>query len=753
MIQSVVIPVLLKNNVSTSISIYEETPGTLFVIDEPEAAKYGESRYQLTEGMNYEYGLPAGYTLEESDMIRPSKIDPGKGRIITAAYVGSLEIPVWQQEEEAGNITLEIRSVKTNYRTDYRKMMEEITARCTDLLMRQSSPVYQTFTIHADKDPQTLYQRFAFVNSIICSEHFPDALHRVNAMPAKRWESVEKIKNTAHVRSFSRSAIRQMVSSGNRTPLHAGHPLYHTFRSLPGKIRINDKTETTDIPENRFVKYVIETFMQFCLSIHHHPGAGKRLKREALTSVEQLEGYLSLPFLRGVSQPDTIPFGSPVLQRKEGYREILQAYLMFDMAASLIWQGGDLVYKGGKRDVAVLYEYWLFFKLLDLMEDVFHVKPKSIEEIIVPANEGMELTLKQGQRKMIDGVYAAGNRMLHIEFYYNRTFPGAGVYPSGGSWTRSMRPDYTLSIRPEGMSQQEAEEREMIVYIHFDAKYKIDNYQSVFTDTDQDQEKREQAKGSYKSADLLKMHAYKDAIRRTAGAYILYPGTEKQTFQSYHEILPGLGAFAVSPANPDDTGLKEFLLHIVQHFLNRASQHELFAYRTYDTFKNIPGPGIKDTMPLKNGTELPAITYVLVAYYKDDAHLEWITGNKLYNLRTHYRRGALKLSHQTICAGYLLLHGKGTTCTDLIFRLDPDGPSILSREYMQATHYPSDDIHPNYMGYTLLTSAPIRNEFNHIKWDITQLEEYQPGRNSARPFVVTLEQLMRAKCPDNIPPR
>lgn len=748
MMEPVLIPALLKDETSIAIAIYEETPGSVFIIDEQEATEYGESRYQLAEGLSYEYSLPTGYQFEESEIIRVSKIDSSKGRISTSIYVGSLEIDILQKDEAVGSLTLEIRSAKTNYRTDYRKMMEDITMKCTDLLMQQSSPVYQHFTPNIDKDPQTLYQQFAFVDSIIRSDHFLDSLYRINSMPVKRWEPVEKHKNIAHIRNVNRSVIRQIANNSQRTSLPNEHPLKRKFQTLPEKVLTADKTETTDIPENRFIKYVIETFMQFCLSIHQHSGAGKRLKRDALASAELLEKYLSMPFLKEVSKLDMIPLNSPVLQRKEGYREILQAYLMFDMAASLIWQGGDNVYKGGKRDVAVLYEYWLFFRLLDLLEDIFHIKPKSIDQIIVPTHKGMELTLKQGQLKMIDGIFAAENRKLHIEFYYNRTFSGSNNYPEGGSWTRNMRPDYTLSIRPFGLSQAEAEEREMIVYIHFDAKYKIDNYQTIFSDADPNHEKNEQAKGNYKRADLLKMHAYKDAIRRTAGAYILYPGTEKQTFQSYHEILPGLGAFAVSPANTDDTGLKEFLLHLVQHFLNRASQHELFAHHTYDTFKNIPGPALQEVIPSDNRTELPAITYVLVAYYRDLAHYEWILKNQLYNLRTDYRRGALKLSPQTIRANYLLLHGKGTIHSNLIFRLDPEGPTIISQTYLEEKKYPSDTVHPNYLGYSLQTSYPINHEFNDAKWDITKLEGYRSGRNSAIPFVVTLEQLMRAKCPE-----
>lgn len=101
------------------------------------------------------------------------------------------------------------------------------------------------------------------------------------------------------------------------------------------------------------------------------------------------------------------------------------------------------------------------------------------------------------------------------------------------------------------------------------------------------QEKNEQRKGLYKNADLLKMHAYKDAIRRTGGAYILYPGSEALNRQGFHEIIPGLGAFPVRPSKTNDgTGaLKAFILAVIDHFINRTSQREKLAYHTFDIFK------------------------------------------------------------------------------------------------------------------------------------------------------------------------
>jgi hypothetical protein len=79
-----------------------------------------------------------------------------------------------------------------------------------------------------------------------------------------------------------------------------------------------------------------------------------------------------------------------------------------------------------------------------------------------------------------------------------------------------MRPDYTLSIWPDGITPVKAEQEELIVHIHFDAKYKIENIiESLGDVSNLDEEKSEQSKGTYKRADLLKMHSYKDAIRRT----------------------------------------------------------------------------------------------------------------------------------------------------------------------------------------------------------------------------------------------
>lgn len=77
---------------------------------------------------------------------------------------------------------------------------------------------------------------------------------------------------------------------------------------------------------------------------------------------------------------------------------------------------------------------------------------------------------------------------------------------------------------------------------------------------------------TYKRGDLLKMHTYNDAIRRTIGSYILYPGSSdvsqkrKMSFKLYDEILPGIGAFAIKPSI-DEQGeweLRDFITTLIE---------------------------------------------------------------------------------------------------------------------------------------------------------------------------------------------
>src|SRR6056297_592624 len=536
-------------------------PDSLFDAEQ-NASEHNEARFQLVEGCFYDYQISDPHLVlgdVGENIIQQHKRTSNLGTIAPNIFVGTLSIPLVEKENsrELCKVDLEVQSIKSGYREDYRDMLEFITEKSTDLLLQANSPVSQHFEIDYTKDSQTLYQKFAFIKSIIDSDEFAEAIHRIVSAPVTTWKETTQYKDIRNTRRFSNANIKEILKSGNRSRIPDNHYLRrYGIQSLPERITTTKKTDSVDTHENRFIKHALENFLKFCTDINNKAKefGHKKMENESDLLIRELESQLHHTIFNDISRPTTLKLNSPVLQRKEGYRQVLRVWLMFDLAAKLIWTGGDDIYKGGKKDIATLYEYWLFFKLLDLLQSIFDVEPKDISDLIKETPDGLNLRLKQGKFTALRGVFDSGTRKLNIRFNYNRSFSGRKNYPDSGSWTTTLRPDYTLSFWPLGISEKEAEEQELIVHVHFDAKYKIANLADFLDqnyDNDLDEEKTENRKGIYKNADLLKMHAYKDAIRRTGGAYVLYPGDKAINQKGFHEIIPGLGAFPVKPSKTD----------------------------------------------------------------------------------------------------------------------------------------------------------------------------------------------------------
>ncbi|MCF0050352.1 DUF2357 domain-containing protein [Dyadobacter sp. LJ53] len=705
---------------------------TVFKIDQLEASENGEARVQLLEGHFYEYIVSGGYTLQASEIVFPSKINPGSGRLAPNVYTGTatFEILTAPQRQKCAEFKVEIRSKKASYRQDYRLMLENITEHCTDLLLAHNSPVTHNFTVDFSQDARTLYQRFAFIKSILQSDEFVSAVQKIIGVPATKWSENEALTDIRRVRRIDGRIIRHIAGSGNRTGIPASHWLRKKFGNIPARVPLSSKIESLDTPENRFVKHALNGFAVLVNDFKSCAKHGSRLFEEASILENELDMMLTDPFFQQIGKPVMLSLNSPVLQRKSGYKEIFRIWLMFDLAAKLIWRGGDDVYAAGKKDVAALYEYWLFFQLLDLIREVFDIAPVSLGSLLKPTSDGLGLQLKRGKHVAVQGIFNGQSRRLNVEFSFNRSFSGKNDYPDPGSWTTGMRPDFTLSIWPVGINQAQAEREELIVHIHFDAKYRVES----FTD--------------YKRDDLLKMHSYKDAIRRTAGAYVLYPGEGEKPFKwkGFNELIPGLGAFAVRPSKTNNgiNALRVFLNDVTRHFLNRASQREKAAFRSYDIYKSKNTEAVTEQLPETFGANrglIPDETFVIIGFYKSAEQLAWIKKNRLYNFRTGTDSGSLPLGAKQASAKYLLLHGPGETVSGRLCKLKDAGPRIFSNEDLIKKHYP-DPKGALYLVYRI--DLQVEHEFEHQKWDISKLPGYKPNRASGVPFVVSLSELSKA---------
>lgn len=731
-------------------------PNSLF--DAEDAAENNEARFQIVEGCFYDYAFSDSNFIFGNvgeQIVQPHTRNKNTGTLSPNIFVGTISLPVIEngKEDHLINIDLEVQSIKSGYRDDYRDMLELITEKCTDLLLQSNSPVSHYFEIDYTKNGQSLYQKFAFISSVIGTDEFAESVHRIVTAPVTKWTEVSESRDIRNSGKFSRANIMEFLKGGNRTKLPESHYLRVCgIETLPERITSIRKTDSVDTNENRFVKHALETFLKFSIDINNAAGKGSKLDKESLILIRELESQLHHSIFKEITKPSTLKLNSPVLQRKEGYREVLRVWLMFDLAAKLIWTGGDDIYSGGKKDVATLYEYWLFFKLLDLIQSIFEIEPTDLSDLIRETPDGLNLQIKQGEHTALLGVFDSGPRKLNIRFNYNRSFSGKNNYPYSGSWTTTLRPDYTLSFWPFGISETEAERQELIVHVHFDAKYKIANLSDFIKHNSElglDEEKTENRKGIYKNADLLKMHAYKDAIRRTGGAYVLYPGSETINQKGFHEIIPGLGAFPVRPSKTDNGigELKAFILEIIDHFINRASQREKLAFRKFEIHKTPPESdnAVREPLPEPYNTNrdlIPDQTFVLVGFYSSPEQYEWIRKNKLYNFRMGTGSGSLLLDNETVSSKYLLLHTNGDSESGDLWKIVSKGPRVYSKEDLIRKGYSS----PTQDYYLIIQLEPVIDpEFENVKWNFKKLRNYSKGRLSAFPFTTSLSELMKNK--------
>lgn len=748
-----------SKRVAGKMVVYAERKNSLFVLNQGEMRLYNEERVQLVENGIYEYellDLHKGLNIRENSVIKPSKITGSikKGRIETGAYNGLFTLFLENNLGRViGRANVEIQSTKINYRQDYRSMLQYIGDKCNDLLLDIKSPTLLKLVTDPSKDPDTIQQRFTFLKSIIDSREFDDSIRRIistghtNLTDERVNQDIRKnIRHTSNT-------IKQIARNSKRTAIPASHGLHGLMYSkgicapsIPTFVSVQQKKEFKDTPENRFVKYSLQVYSDFLSKIEKillskKRTADKRLLSEVRALNEYLYEVLSSDFFRGLQEPTYIPYGSIVLQKKAGYRELMQAWLRFQLATKLIWEGGEDVFNSGKRDLPLLYEYWLFFQLLSLISKMFKLSEPPVNRLIEVSADGLYMKLKSGKQLVIDGLWDNKGRKLRVQFSYNKTFRWTPYRSEQGSWTQQMRPDYTLSFWPAEFSLIEAEKQELMVHIHFDAKYRVDNIEGVFGRNDEnlDDEKERQREGVYKRADLLKMHSYRDAIRRSEGAYVLYPGTQDKAWTGYHEILPGVGAFAISPGKTGEvlglSGLSEFLTNVVEHLSNRSTMRERYSYYNYITHKVQNEDAVFADVPersLISGERQRPIedTKIILALVKNQEVFDWIHTNGKFVSNLEVVDGELYINPAFYIVEFLIVIGEWNKKVLGIFKIN-SGPHIFSFERIESFSYP--DIENNNMH--VVYNIEYDSSLSGIDWNFSDMHQ--------RVLVGTLDKLLR----------
>jgi predicted component of viral defense system (DUF524 family) len=657
----------------------------------PEQSCTGAETLALLEDNEYLYEVAgpsaAALSLDPREHFDPDDETSATGRLRPRLYTGVLTIQVSDSGALVGRCDLEVRSRKLDYLEDYRAMLSSIAREGAELLLMRFSPSQiGSLTPDTDADAQTLYQRFAFLRSLLEERSFVAALASIVSRPHESFEVEEEMRPPGRGAPGGSALVRQLTGPGLRvatdTPIG---PVEH----LPAKLAVGRFAATFDTEPNRFVRMAFETWRATCVSLREALGRERvtspieRGLREIEAVIDQLDVVLGHPVIRAAGRLTQFPNANQVLQKREGYRDVMRAFVHAEAAARLTWDATEDVFQAGQRNVATLYEYWCYMQLADILgdlcdsgferTDLFEVSP-----------DGTVLSLRRGDHRALRGEVRRTNRRLVVELWFNRPFNKRGKE----SWSREMRPDCSILI-----SHGEPYDHRILdhVWLHFDAKYRVERAADIMVVPDDDTDAGPDAERlTSRRSDLLKMHAYRDAIRRSAGAYVLYPGTDVQTNlrPAPEEIVPGIGAFPFrvgSDGRVDSASavaVRSFLDHILDHVANQATSYERFRYWADRSYSDPPST-IRAQAFLGRP---PADTVVLLGYVKSSQHLGWILERRLYNLRADLRTGSVGRDPSLMRADVVVLYGGVLDQPLVCGRIG--APRLLTRDALLDLGYP-----------------------------------------------------------------
>ncbi len=627
----------------------------------------GQEFVQLLEGQEYRYeiGLVEGrsgrLSTDHPELFIPDDEGGARGRLRTGLFVGSVRSSILCEGVAVGQVAFEVRSAKLDYLQSYRWMLRDIADTAGEIVMDRFAPSRQSFVVDHVRDAHTLYQRFAFLRELIECELFQASMRHILTRPCVDWEEIEDRAFPGRGARSSAALLRRITASGMRVPW-PGAPAGSGVTTLPAMIAAKRTEITLDNVPNRFVKFALERWRSVVADIgsalqnERSSAPVARGCREVDALLERLDAVLAEELFREVGALTCFPAGNQALQKRDGYRYIMTCYAQFELAARLSWPGMEDAYGAGQRNVAKLYEYWVYLQLGRAIAQVCG-ETFDFARLIESRDDGMILRLRTGSRHVLEGSVERLGRRMRLQLWFNRTFGASNG--NAGSWTRPLRPDCSLLIEPcAGAFAFDP------VWIHFDAKYSVDTMLELFGEKPLDSREEDLyvERQRSRSDDLLKMHAYKDAIQRSVGAYVVYPGVDQERpFREYHEMLPGLGAFALRPTESGDPdgvhAIAAFVNDVVEHVATQASQHERARYWLGQVYAEKPrlGAGVTATPFLE---QPPADTLVLLGYVKSSLHRMWVASKLLYNLRADRDRdGALGVESRELGARFLVVYG------------------------------------------------------------------------------------------------
>ncbi|MBR3475875.1 MAG: DUF2357 domain-containing protein [Candidatus Methanomethylophilaceae archaeon] len=450
-------------------------------------------------------------------------------------------------------IPFEMRSKKIEYIHHYPQMLADIAEISVPMILDHRSPLHRNYDV-AFKDGQTQYECFLILEYIFEKLDFESSYEYVrnNAHTELVKDKEESPGGCAY--SMDPADIVSFVSGSEMVPSNLEHVKY-----APAFITNTAYKESLDNDENRLVKELILSMRQILSILRDSPlrESSDYIKNHLDMMTTAIDRISSDRWLEDIGRLKHEPHATSVLSKKRGYRELYVSYLILGMGVAFKLDDGPELIRGHEKRVYETYEYWCYLKLYQCLSDMSSNKPS----LSSSKNSDGKRTITR--RRPIHFEILRRYGTIEVDYYYNRNFDQENK--DFRSYSIRLRPDFTLVVTKNGMKS----------IINFDSKYKAKikaPSETTTNDSEIDVDCWEY--------DIYKMHTYRDALLRSLGSYVLYPGTggwnnyvkpldEELWDDRDGKILPSVGAIPLVPGKESCE-----LEHALSKILDRIGSEE-----------------------------------------------------------------------------------------------------------------------------------------------------------------------------------
>ncbi|MDM5125513.1 DUF2357 domain-containing protein [Aeromonas salmonicida] len=302
------------------------------------------------------------------------------------------------------------------------------------------------------------------------------------------------------------------------------------------RYRVERKQLTTDTPENRFIKFVLERTGRMLQQLTQQ-GDRALLSRAFFDRLKAwskpLDQALAHPLMQEIGPAAVLQRESLVLQQKSGYSAVYRVWQQLRLYLDAL--GNDAV--AGVRSMDQLYELWCVIEVRRIILTL------GFTEVKTPAfnftRDGWDTRLAEGMKYCWEYLRAADG--VRLKLAHEPRFH------------KTNKPVHSLLVpqKPDILIEATTGSGDTFIWL-FDAKYRVDNGTK---DDSRDRVPDDAINQMHRYRDALLYQQQGDAIpsRPTFGAFALYPGFmsqqqgEKNPYQEEIDRI-GIGAFALLPA-------------------------------------------------------------------------------------------------------------------------------------------------------------------------------------------------------------